>query len=93
MSSQERFQQSSLRLRGRLLARAVASEVSGRALRMDDGPKYVDPAMVRDAYESMRMDKYEKVALLSYLMEDGCERYGAMDGLDALACELLGRWL
>lgn len=88
MSLQERFQQAPLRMRGRALARSVSDEVSRRSTEPEGR---VTPDAVRDAYNAVGMDKYDKVALLAYLVEDGCARYGTIEELDALSCRLIGR--
>jgi len=87
MSMQERFQQSALRRRGRILASLVSEEFARRT--PSEGVTYSDGSTVAEAYGALGLDKYDKLALLAYLVEDGCERYGNMGPVDEFACELL----
>lgn len=93
MTMHDKFQQDSLRERGKAISRVLVSQIERDVGEVDDGVWLYALDDVRNAYRKANLDNYEKVALMAYLVDRNQSRYGSVGEVDDFICGMVLRIL
>ena len=89
MSMRERFEQTAMRSVGARLSRRVLDNANAYAAKTEGGASYTVREDIRDALARTNPDNYEKISMLTYLIDANLGRNGTNKHLDSLIEELL----